>query len=411
MIFKALHVVSYLFLFSVLTEHPLLGQSPKKLVDSNSHYRGLGLSSKLLPLLFDNSKNLVFSPFGIEASLVYLGIGASGETRAQIFDLIDVRNTVKDVKQRRIDLRGLSRSSPLFSSFSGIATGVGGLNPNYKETLSKDLGSEFFKLTLDSINTWAMGCEAGKFGYPLGFLSPSASTLVFSLNNIDLQIEDATGGGLTTKEPFYVARDLLSAVLYSQVQAQAVLLHADGFSCLSFSVDESSSQLYIFIPTPQSSLDELVGRVSLGFLESIFKELDSMMPRRLKFLFPVINARSSLSLGAKLSSLGLSNTFSSQDAEFPKISSNSFYIDDLHQVARVSIEPKATDDPVLEAPGLSSKLARAIIGDIGKLSVKQVPILDTSAIEINRPFLFFVLDKETKFVLVAGSIINPVLTH
>lgn len=166
---------------------------------------------------------------------------------------------------------------------------------------------------------------------------------------------------------------------------------------------DSSSSLYIFLPSVNYTGSSISSLLTTGILESA---INSLKPETMTVTLPQFNFTNSLDLKTLLSKLGVNDAFT-RNANFFGV--NGDYNLRLSQMmvskAAISltengVESSAASGLILAPPGKEYTSEKKY-----KISVMELPLLISAQnFTVNRPFLFFFREKSTQMILFSGVI-------
>lgn len=144
----------------------------------------------------------------------------------------------------------------------------------------------------------------------------------------------------------------------------------------------------ILLPNNLSAFEEKLNKDSLKEI------LDGMTFQKVKLQMPKFKLESSLNLKKVLCSLGMKIAFDPVKANFEGISSNeNLYLQEILQKALVIVDEDGTE-------------AAAATAAIFACSCMPM-LIPFEEMIIDRPFIFFIIDKNTKSILFMGKILKP----
>jgi serpin B len=190
---------------------------------------------------------------------------------------------------------------------------------------------------------------------------------------------------LTKDRPFHLADGTTRSIPMMRQNRQVDTLRGDGFQALALPYKGGALRMLAVLPDA-GRFGEVEARLSGGFLDTVRKGLkeESRM-----LLFPKFQLEQELDLTEVLPAMGMSDAFSDSAANFQGISQQ-------EQLVIGAAQHKA----FIGTTELGTEAAAAT--GIGIELVSAPPLL-----ALDRPFLFFIEDRETKAVLFLGRLMNP----
>lgn len=150
--------------------------------------------------------------------------------------------------------------------------------------------------------------------------------------------------------------------------------------------------MMIVLPNDTEGLRPLIEKLQP---EDIKKAKSLIQKKKLRLIMPKFQVDETSRSEAMLKSIGLSKLFTRQESDLSLLSAdNDLHVDEVVQFVSVRVDESGSRENALTASDTQARTAAA---------------LEIDSIEVNRPFLYFVMDCEEEFVIAAGKVYTPEL--
>lgn len=351
------------------------------------------------------SENVFLSPASVRLCLLLLHDGARGETRRCIAEALGFSGVGKEEAQ----LANVSLKSTLQRPSKGVQLSMAnslwyqqgiGVDPTYiahaREMYDADVNQLDFGRTdaASRINAWVSQKTAGKITRMASGFDPL--TLLVALNAIYFKGSWARPfrRELTRDAPFVTGigqKKILPAMLqagtflyYEHSEFQAVCLPYLNYNFV----------MYIFLPARKSQLRTFHNVLNSAAWEKWMKKFENV-PGTLRL--PRTKIDYAAGLRTVLTNLGMSLAFDRERAEFTGIKSDlpAIWIDDILHRAVVEVNEEGTE------------AAAATMGMMFAASPKPQRPQRHFEMIVDRPFSFFIGERQTGNILFTGSVVDP----
>jgi serpin B len=149
----------------------------------------------------------------------------------------------------------------------------------------------------------------------------------------------------------------------------------------------------ILLPKKNDGLKEMENTLTIEQLNQTLIQLQGISEQKVELIFPRYKIEASFKLSSVLSELGIKSAFSSQ-ANFSGIATNPppEYISQVIHKAFVEVNEKGAE--------AAAFTAMAMLG--ASLAVEKPLIF-----RADHPFLFLLIDSQTRTILFIGNLVNP----
>ena len=360
--------------------------------------------------------NLFYSPYSVSLALAMAYAGAGGETERQMADTLGFHLPQESLHSafNALDLALTARSDDADAEFRlNVANSLWGQRghpflPTFRDTLAENYGEEVREADFRSspedarsrINRWvseATGARIKDLVPPDGI---SSDTRLILANAIyfnaawRLPFDEAA----TAPRPFFLLDGSEVDVPMMRQVASFDYARGDGYQAVELPYQGDEMAMTILLPDA-SRFSEFETSLDDASLQRI---LEDLQPAYIRLTMPKFEVVSSFSMAGTLQTLGLSAAFDDAAADFSGMDGHScpagdagcLVISDVLHRAFVSVDELGTE----------AAAATALVAGVTE-SIGAVP--EPTVVDVNRPFIFLVRDRETGTILFLGRVLNP----
>lgn len=340
-------------------------------------------------------REVSFSPLNLSLALAMAGEGAEGETFKQFADVIGWGEATKEEigAYYKKMIAGLVTTDPQVS-FSSCNSFWAAKNlvllDDYKSLLTRNFAAESFSVdfsdsaTKDRINQWCSDKTDGKIPQMLSELSPATRLMLINALLFKapwgLTWEVRTGREFNgtagkTKKDYLHANHMLG---YGEFE---------DFEYVSIPYGNGSYEIDIVLPKAGKTIQSILPAVNYDAFQYAFPgtEVDLYLPKW------STEYSSGDDIPKVLDAMGLILPFS-DDADFSGISKEFLKISSILQKVRIDVSEKGTE--------FAAVTVIAMDNSAGPVTPKKVTL------DLNRPFAYFIREKSTNTLLLAGTLSN-----
>lgn len=346
----------------------------------------------------NEEENMVYSPLSIKYVLKMLESGADGNTKAQIEALIKNNELVN------------------YKNIANIFNMANGLYINNK---MRDLTSQYYINLLrkkygaevnfddfsnpDNINKWI---EKKTLGILKNVLSGEdinevTSMVLINALAVNLKWKDKFDPDYTYHLPFYTETgEEITVLTMSKTSDVSRDSYYEDDDMLAVAMDlENVSDFEFVALMPQNGLHDYIKNFSLKDFEFLRKKFISIRDNHqdVQILIPKFSINYELKLQDDLKNQGMTDAFDREKANFSRISSN---YQNNYWVKKIL--HKASID-VVEC-GIKAASTTVVSGVDGCAMPR---IRERIVIKINKPFLFFIRNKNNGEIIFTGTVYKP----
>jgi serpin B len=355
--------------------------------------------------------NLFFSPYSIYNALGMTYAGATEDTKREfekalhIIDDYDIHGSIKQLNGSLITdnpsfldraIRRLSKTPYQFSIANALWVKSGfPIESSFKETLAKYYNAESRnELSVDVINEWVAKKTSGKI---TDLLAPSdvndatvtvLTNAAYFLGYWKKRFDEAN----TSDQTFYGFNKEQTLPLMHQT-LETKYAETDRYQSVSLDYEDSSLAMAVILPKDPSkeAFGALEAKLSASFVSDI---LGTQLPQEVQLYLPRFEMKIPTRLKAPLKALGMHQSFTPQ-ARFCGIYANCendpIWIDDVVHQAFIKVDEAGTEAAAATAVMMVRESALA-----------------TKLFRADRPFIYFIYDKNSGVILFLGRMVDPV---
>ena len=360
--------------------------------------------------LKDPQKNLFFSPFSIYTVLAMVYAGTRGLTEKQMKETLNItldQNRFHSEFKKLLRIFHDGRGSELnLANLLCIQEGyillekfLWIIDDNYSGA-TWELDFNAVKESCKKINAWVAKQTRGKITNVINSIEENMGIIVVNAIYFKGAWENPFKERLTKDELFTLisGEEILVPMMHQTDKFR--FLEEDGFQILEmpykgehvFGTLERISMV-IFLPEKNDGLEELENYLTYNAIMKHFSKLQKLWERKIKIIFPRFKFETKYELLKPLFELGITDAFS-DNADFSGIAE-----DPPKRISRII--HKAFVDVNERGTEAAAVTAIAMIG--AALGPRQEP----PEFRADHPFLFLLIDSQTKTILFIGRLTNP----
>ena len=333
------------------------------------------------------SENIVVSPYSAGAALSMLMEGAQGQTKVELDNALNgcVFSNQKLESGDSVEVNS-ANSVWIDSDFS--------VRNHYVNVLQKDYDALVETLrfsdpaTVRAINNWCSEHTDGKIDEIIDRLTPGDVMVLLNALYFNAPWEDKFDSSLTGEADFYgVTGTNRVDMMYRKGRYNYA--EYQGCQMIELPYLGSSYSMFVVLPPEGMKIDSFLPYVN----ENVYEEAMKMLaPVEVKFRMPKVKMETEMLLNDVLMNMGVKTAFTGA-ADFKGIAeTGSLAVSQVKQKCYVDITETGT-----EAAAVTSIQVRLT-------SVR--PEFDVKTMTVNRPYVFFIADKEADNILFAGKIVK-----
>lgn len=359
-------------------------ESNSESVVYNRIHFGLNLFSKAVADKKLVSGNVVVSPYSAGMALSMLADGANGvtkdELKSALSNAVYSGDFLKSTKNTTISS---ANSIWIKDGFSVKENYIANLENSYKAQINvRDFSDNG---TVKEINKWCSNKTAGRIPQIIDEISPDQVMFLLNAlyfksswasafdkkNTFDAEFHGENGDA---KVPFMHQTETFT---YGEVEGNQYVV-------LPYKSDEY--RMVICLPSENAEISTLLGALDADtFRNAVF----SRRTAKVALSLPKFRVNTALTLNGILRALGVQAAFTGA-ADFSGITGSSVAVDEVRQKCFVEVSEEGTE--------------AAAVTSVGVRLTSVMPEDRPVVMNVNRPFVFAIVDSETADILFAGKI-------
>lgn len=334
---------------------------------------------EILSQLHTEGGNTLVSPLSLNMALGMAAAGADGDTRNEILACLGKDAPTGDHPA------GIESANAVFSA-PGLS-----LKPEYTAQLDGEFGAEWFEIdedVVERVNGWVSRNTNGMIDQLLT-QAPDADTGLILINAVAMDAK-----WTIPFEPYSSFEESFHApggdVTVNMMHNEDDYLynHSNGAQVICLPYAENGLEMWIILPEEGGMNDAL----DLLAKDGLAPYREGAKETKVQLSLPKFDLTDDHSMKEALVQLGMEAAFA-EDADFSAMSDAPLYVDDVIQKVRVQVDEDGT----------RASAATAVIMPCMAMPVQQEP----EYMEVNRPFLFAIIDGASGEVCFAGAVENP----
>ncbi len=351
-------------------------------------------------------KNLFLSPFSIRVALAMCAVGARGETRKVMADLIGAPESIEEQNRQYARLLKSVNGEgerPFQLVTANALWGQHGyhFNPDYKKAVADFYGGAFNEVNfvalpdeaVKSINAWVSNKTREKIKELIQRDCINAETRLILTNAIYFkgQWVELFDRASTTDEDWHGPDGISKVPMMHRKGGYYHYYQGDGLQALDMPYEGWQLSMLIVLPTKKDGLTALETRfASEGMYQQVVDGL--YQEEGIIVSLPRFTMEAEFRLKPVLCALGAELAFSSH-ADFSDIGEEPLQIAEVVHKAFVEVNEEGTE--AAAATGVS----------MGLCAVR--PATEPIVFKADHPFLYFIKDRDTNAVLFSGRVLDP----
>ena len=379
-------------------------QAVQELVRGNNEF-ALDLYEEVCNML--ESDNIFFSPYSISSALGMTYAGAEGQTATDMAETLHFTLPVEATNRAFHSLTETLSSGELVRAESGdpftlsISNGLWvqddfTLLDEYVAEVTMYYSAAVRNLDFiddpdgsrETINEWVAESTMDRIQnlIPAGVLNDDTRVVLTNAVYFKASWLKPFHEHFTSDAPFFLNNgSAINVPMMSQTDYFSYIF-TEGYSAVELDYAEGNASMLILLP--DGDIEEFEQDFDSGMMETIRRRLSST---RVSISMPKFEFSRSMQLSRILRTLGMESAFGS-GADFSGFTgSPDLFISEVLHKAFVKVDETGTE----------AAAATAVV--MGITAIPEEPV----EMNINRPFLFFILDRESGCILFMGRIMDP----
>ena len=334
-----------------------------------------------------SSDNIVVSPYSAGAALSMLLEGAQGQTK------VELDNALNGCLFNNQNLE--SGDSVVVKSANSVWVDSDfSVRNHYVSLLQKDYGALVETLrfsdpaTVRAINNWCSENTNGKIDKIIDRLTSGDVMVLLNALYFNAPWEEKFDANLTSKADFRgVSGNKKVDMMYRKGRYNYA--EYQGLQMIELPYLGSSYSMFVALPPEGMKIDDILPYVN----ENVYKEAMGMLaPVEVRFRMPKVKVETEMLLNDVLMGMGVRTAFTSA-ADFKGISEmGPLVVSQVKQKCYIDIAESGTEAAAVTSIQVRLTSAR--------------PEYDVKTMTVDRPYVFFIADRESDNILFAGKIVN-----
>lgn len=334
----------------------------------------------------DKDANLTVSPYSAGVALSMLAEGAEGQTRAEF------NKALNDCLFKSEDLGGNDKITVNSVNSLWVDDNFSVRN-RYVSLMQKDFDALVTTLsfsdpaTVKAINNWCSEHTNGKITEIIDELSPNDVMVLVNALYFKAPWLNPFDEHMTSSAKFHGSKSVSDVDMMAR---KAYMNYAEYNGCQLVEIPYEGGRyaMYVLLPPEDMDINELIGYLSQ---ESYDAAMNSLQSKEVLLKMPKVKVETSLLLNQSLQHMGIRTAFTGA-ADFKGISEmGPLSLGLVKQKCYVEISEKGTEAAAVTSAQIRMTALRP------SLYVRMT---------VDRPYLFFVTDKQESNILFAGRIMN-----
>lgn len=342
---------------------------------------------KEVNLTAGKGENVFASPYSAGVALSMLNEGAGGETKAEIDNALNGCTFRNDVLEggEAVDLRS-ANSIWIDSNFS--------VRNRYVSLLQKDYDALVETLrfsdpaTVRAINNWCSENTEGKIDSIVDELTHGEVMLIVNALYFKAPWENSFDQSLTAEADF---KGLSKTSKVDMMYRKGTYNYAEFQDCqfIELPYQGGKYSMFVVLPPEDMKIDAMLPYLN----EKIYEEAVGMLaPVEVRFRMPKLKIETEMLLNRTLQNMGAETMFTSA-ADLTGISeSGPLAVSEVKQKCFLDVSEAGTEAAAVTSIGVRLTAVR--------------PDYDVRTMTVDRPYVFFIAEKESLDILFAGKIVN-----
>lgn len=379
-------------------------QAVQELVGGNNEF-ALDLYTEVCDI--HNSDNIFFSPYSISSALGMTYAGAEGQTAVEMAEVLHFTLPFEITNRAFHSLTESLSSGELVRAESGdpftlsISNGLWvqdgfNLRDEYVAEVTMYYSAAVRNLDFiadpdgsrEIINEWVAESTMDRIQnlIPSGVLNDDTRVVLTNAVYFKASWLKPFHEHFTSDAPFFLTNGSAINVPMMNQTDYFRYVSTEGYSAVELDYAEGNASMLMLLP--DGDIEEFEQDFDSGMMETIRRRLSST---RVSISMPKFEFSQSMQLSQILRTLGMESAFSGS-ADFSGFTGNpDLFISEILHKAFVKVDETGTE----------AAAATAVV--MGITAIPEEPV----EMNINRPFLFFILDRESGCILFMGRIMDP----
>ena len=337
--------------------------------------------------LSNPSENIVVSPYSAGAALSMLTEGAMGQTKVELDNALNGCLFKGQLPDGGDSVVVKSANSVWIDSDFSVRN-------RYVNLLQKDYDALVETLrfsdpaTVRAINNWCSENTEGKITEIVDRLTPGDVMFILNALYFNAPWEDKFDPALTAKADFRGVSGIRQVDMMAR-KGRYNYTEFQGCQMIELPYLGSSYSMFVVLPPENMKIESMLPYVN----ENVYKQaLGMLTPSEVRFKMPKVKMETEMILNDVLMGMGVRTAFTGA-ADFKGIAETGpLVVSQVKQKCYIDIAESGTE--------------AAAVTSIGVRLTSVRPEVNLKVMTVDRPYVFFIADKESDDILFAGKIVN-----
>ena len=333
------------------------------------------------------SENIVVSPYSAGAALSMLTEGAMGQTKVELDNALNGCLFKGQLPDGGDSVVVKSANSVWIDSDFSVRN-------RYVNLLQKDYDALVETLrfsdpaTVRAINNWCSENTEGKITEIVDRLTPGYVMFILNALYFNAPWEDKFDPALTAKADFRGVSGIRQVDMMAR-KGRYNYTEFQGCQMIELPYLGSSYSMFVVLPPENMKIESMLPYVN----ENVYKQaLGMLTPSEVRFKMPKVKMETEMILNDVLMGMGVRTAFTGA-ADFKGIAETGpLVVSQVKQKCYIDIAESGTE--------------AAAVTSIGVRLTSVRPEVNLKVMTVDRPYVFFIADKESDDILFAGKIVN-----
>lgn len=340
-------------------------------------------------------QNVGIAPHSITAQLGMLLAGSKGKTNEQIKGAACFKKDDGTTHKKLSELnKSMAEKAEIIRMTNDLFIGSDHekkINENYKTYIESNYGGEIIEkdkdypqFTLEKINSIIR--KKSNIEVMLYHMPEKPTCLVLGALCCKVLLKEPSEKKIVG---FYKSKEEKRWLRFMEYKGTLKSTESTDYEAVSIPIQGNLSMIVV-LPKEDVHLSQVEQRLREENLDKLFNNLGKSRPRMTKLQLPEWTSESEFDLKPILQKLGIKDAFNPLVANFNNMSyQGGLYIDHIKNRTQISVCAESKADKSVSYTGL----------DQGSLT--------THEFNVNKPFLYFILDDENQYIHFAGRTLFP----
>jgi len=361
-------------------------------------YNGCG--QQLVRAFAEKAGNIVLSPYSIGTAMTMALAGARGKNEAEMANVLGLDLSQAQINDANAAVLASLNSAPSESFKLSVANAVmltkksSAISESYVALLRDKYAAEVFRgASLATVNGWVKDKTNGKIDSILDRLDPQTALILLDAIYFKAHWLTAFDAKATHDETFHLLNGE-AKVPMMHLRDSVPLAARPGYRAIR--LPYKSSRMGMVIVLPDANLADVTQRLDSAEMQTLLAAL-RQPPQLVAVSLPRFHASFEASLVEPFVAMGMHSPFRAQTADFSGMTGKppsevALAIDQIMHRAVIDVAEAGTEAAAATATTIVATAARP---------------QPAETFQVDRPFLFAIVDDETGAILFEGRIVDP----